>query len=917
MVTFPPFRLDADEGRLWKREKLLVLRRKPFAILCYLAAHPKKLVTHEELLEQVWRGAVVSDSAVRSHLHELRQVLGEGVIETVIGRGYRFVAELGDCVDAPAAEIARPAPLVVGRDAELEMLGEAFAQARGARRQLCFVSGEPGIGKSTLVRTFLAGLDARTVTIARGSCFEQHGTPEPYLAIIEALTALARSPRGAQTVAALVRYAPTFVAQVPQLIPDEQLAEIARRAAGANESRQLRELSEAIEALSSQDPLVLALEDLQWSDVATIDLLSLLAQRQERAKLLVLGTLRRAEVQSPDHPLNRVMRSLVARSGARAIEVPKITAAAVQSFIDRRFPGHAFPQQLTNLVTKITGGTPLFMVSLLDELAGRGMLIERDGRWALSVPIDEVEAHRPASVKQLIDIQLDRLSATEQRVLEAASIVGAEFSTSLIAAALEIPVEQVDDTCDALLRRSLFLRAESDDLYGVTHALVQEVCFERSSPARRQRWHRLVAEAIERDPRAGELSHLLAKHFDAAGDAARALPAYAAAGRQAALRNATSDAVALCTRALQLLPRVAAGRGRDLLELQIHETLCEQVSSNTFSAAFAGREALAVYTRAIEIARSLGDAPRVYLAITQLCNYNMIVAQYDRSAPLTAELEQIEQTYDLDPTLLRRGIFARAYTAFFRADLGTALRLLERLAPAEGEASPFRDDLPGRALALGHLACVRWVVGESERALAEAIATIGLADQIKVPILQALGHVVRARLRYLRPHPLPVVETEAQEAVSAAALDLGLHTEARAFALWAEARRGPLALTVIQPLLDALRQRLNEVSTCSTLLAQVLIDVLRISGYAAQAHQLTDEIIAFALAHNESVYLPELLRMRGEQRQGTDPSAASRDYREAIERARSAGARSLEQRAMASLAALTAPGKRARPSSRK
>ncbi|MGZ6142717.1 MAG: ATP-binding protein [Myxococcales bacterium] len=782
----------------------------------------------------------------------------------------------------------------------------AFAQARGGRRQLCFVSGEPGIGKSTLVRTFLAGLDPHTVIVARGSCFEQHGTPEPYLAIIEALTALARSPRGAQTVAALVRCAPTFVAQLPQLIPDEQLAEVARRAAGANESRQLRELSEALEALCSQDPLVLALEDLQWSDVATIDLLSLLAQRQERAKLLVLGTVRRAEVQTPDHPLNRAMRSLVARSGALAVEVPKISAGAVQSFIDRRFPGHAFPQQLTSLVTKITGGTPLFMVSLLDELAGRGMLIERDGRWTLAVPIDEVEAHRPASVKQLIDIQLDRLSATEQRVLEAASIVGAEFSTSLVAAALEVPVEQVDDTCDSLLRRSLFLRAESDDRYGMTHALVQEVCVERSPPGRRQRWHRLVAEAIERDPRLVDVSHLLSKHYDAAGDAARALPAYVAAGRQAGLRNATSDAVALCTRALQLLPRVAAGRERDLLELQIHETLCEQVSSNTFSAAFAGREPLAVYTRAIEIARSLGDAPSVYLAITQLCNYNMIVAQYDRSGPLTAELEQIEQAHDLDPTLLRRGIFARAYTAFFTADLGTALRLLERLAPDEGEASPFRDDLPGRALALGHLACVRWVVGDSDRALAEASATIELADRIKLPILQALGHVVRARLRYLRRDPLPIVEAEAQQAVDAAALDLGLQFEARAFASWAQAQRHPLALPAIQPLLDGFRQRLKEVSTCSTLVAQVLIDVLRISGHAAQARELTDEIIAFALAHNESVYLPELLRMRGEQRQGTDPTAASRDYREAIELARSKGARSLEQRATASLAALSA-----------
>src|SRR5947209_1894117 len=261
MVSFPPFRLDADEGRLWKREKLVALRRKPFAILCYLAAHPKKLVTHEELLAQVWRGAVVSDSAVRSHLHELRQVLGDDVIETVIGRGYRFVAEIDDRVEAQAApEAALVDPLVVGRDAELDALRAAFDRARGSSRQLCFVSGEPGIGKSTLMRTFLAGLDARRVIVARGSCFEQHGTPEPYLAIIEALTGLARSPRGAQTLAALVRYAPTFVAQVPQLIPGEQLAEVARRAAGGNESRQLRELSEALEALCSEDPLVLALE---------------------------------------------------------------------------------------------------------------------------------------------------------------------------------------------------------------------------------------------------------------------------------------------------------------------------------------------------------------------------------------------------------------------------------------------------------------------------------------------------------------------------------------------------------------------------------------------------------------------------------------------------------------------------------
>lgn len=895
MVAFPPFRLDSDEGRLWKGETLLALRRKPFEILRYLAQNPKRLVTHDELLAKVWGGTVVSESSMRSHMHELRRVLGEGVIETVIGRGYRFIADVRDDVERRTPECAPDDPLVVGRDAEIEQLRAAFDRACAGQRQLCFVTGEPGIGKTTLVRTFLAGLDSSKVIVARGACFEQHGTPEPYLAILDAVGSLARSERRAQVLAALVRHAPTFLAQVPHLVDDEQRADVSRRAAGSSESRQLRELCEALEALSARDPLVLVLEDLQWSDVATIDLLSMLAQRQERARVLVIATSRHAEIQSPEHPLNRVMRGLVARSFAHVLPVPKVGVSAVGRFIDQRFAGHSFPPRLTELVARITGGTPLFMVSLLDELEGREMLAEGDEGWKLQVSIDEVEAHRPASVKQLIDIQLDRLPLPEQRVLEAASVVGAEFATSLVAAALELPVEEVDDTCDSLRRRALFLRAEPDERYGFHHALIQEVCVERSSPARRRRWHRLVAEALE--PFAGEQSHLLAKHFDAAGAADQAVAAYVMAARHAAARYATSDAVALCARALDLLPRLAPAPERDRLELQILETMCDQVSANSFSASFAGRDPLAVHERAIEIARSSGDPGSVYAAITRLCNYYMIVAQYDRSTEALRELERIEQEHVLGPELLHAGIFARAYIAFFRGELATALRLLERLTHEE----PFRANLAGRALALGHLACVRCVVGDPERALREATEAIELATRSEVPVLLSLGHVVRIRLRFLGRD---LVEDEAEQAVRAAAVDLGLLAEAKAYALWVSAQRRPLELSAIEPLLDDLDHRLTEVSTCSTLVALMLIDTLRVSGHLARARELTDQIIAFAIAHDELVYLPELLRVRGLQREATDPAAAIRDHAEAVALARSCGASGLERRAQESLSAL-------------
>jgi hypothetical protein len=130
--------------------------------------------------------------------------------------------------------------------------------------------------------------------------------------------------------------------------------------------------------------------------------------------------------------------------------------------------------------------------------------------------------------------------------------------------------------------------------------------------------------------------------------------------------------------------------------------------------------------------------------------------------------------------------------------------------------------------------------------------------------LIALGHVVRARVRYLRRDPLDLIEQAARDALSAAALDLGLHTEASAFALWAREQHSPLPLSEIEPMLSHLRQRLQEVATCSTLVGHVLIDVLRCSGHDIEARALTDQIIDFAKAHNEVVYLPELLRLRAE-----------------------------------------------------
>jgi hypothetical protein len=242
-----------------------------------------------------------------------------------------------------------------------------------------------------------------------------------------------------------------------------------------------------------------------------------------------------------------------------------------------------------------------------------------------------------------------------------------------------------------------------------------------------------------------------------------------------------------------------------------------------------------------------------------------------------SELERIERAHTLEPALLHAGIFARGYVAFFKADLAAALQLFEQLVPAEHAPSVFHEQLAGRALALGHLACVRCVIGEPERALDEARRTLTLADRVNVPILQALGHVVLGRVRYLRRDPPHILEEDALHAVRAASLDLGLLTEASAFAPWAEAERGPLALAAIAPS----------------------------SGHLDEARALTEEIITFATGRGERVYLPELLSMRSALCEESDPVAAEHGYREAIALAEATGAFGLSRRASEGLAALT------------
>lgn len=223
---------------------------------------------------------------------EIRKVLADDPkaprsIETVHRRGYRFIAPLAPAQDVSGSrflvagqESGTSAPLprlhasqratsneqpetgLVGRDSELAQLHSLLAKALHGGRQLAFVTGEPGIGKMALVETFLRQMDGRGSILARGQCLEHYGIGQAYLPVFEAFGRLGRESGRERLVRLLGQYAPTWLAQMPALISLEDRQQLQRELLGSTPECMLREMAEAIEALTAETPLVLVLEDL-------------------------------------------------------------------------------------------------------------------------------------------------------------------------------------------------------------------------------------------------------------------------------------------------------------------------------------------------------------------------------------------------------------------------------------------------------------------------------------------------------------------------------------------------------------------------------------------------------------------------------------------------------------------------------
>src|SRR5215475_10157742 len=500
---FGPFRLDRANAGLWRAEQPVTLRPKTFELLVYLVTHAGQLVTKDVLLDAIWPETAVGEGVLKTSMNELRKTLGETAkapqwITTVHRRGYRFVApvtpeESTTPTEAPTARTApllapAPAPALpsalqcaptsvphlVAREAEVATLHQWLAHALQGERHLGFITGEAGIGKTTLVDTFVAQLAGQApLWIGRGQCIEQYGAGEAYLPLLEALGQMGRTLDGPQMVALLRQQAPSWLLQLPALLSPGEYEALQRYAGGTTRERMLRELAEAMEALTAVRPCVLVVEDLHWSDTATIEWLAYMARRRGPARLLVLGTYRPVEALVRAHPVRAMVQELTVHGYGADLHLKEWSEAGVAAYLAQRGAGAEVPVELVRVLTQRTDGHPLFLVTVVDDLIRQGRLQVAPAGWVLAGGLDAVTGGVPQSIRHLLEHQVAQLQLADQELLAVASVAGVEFAVAAVAAGVQQAEEDVEVHCDALARQ-----------YQLVQARGTAICPDRTETAR-------------------------------------------------------------------------------------------------------------------------------------------------------------------------------------------------------------------------------------------------------------------------------------------------------------------------------------------------------------------------------------------------------------------------------------------------
>jgi predicted ATPase/DNA-binding winged helix-turn-helix (wHTH) protein len=933
---FPPFRLDPANAQLWRGQVQIGLRPKTFDVLRYLVDHPGQLVTKAMLLDAVWPGVSVSDSMPATCVAELRRALGDDpktpkLIETVHSRGYRFIAQITGAETAEILLLTPPLPkacnaIVVGREQELAELQHCYAQVLKGYRRVVFVAGEAGIGKSTFAQTFIDAIAQESrPRIGHGQCIEQFGSGEPYMPVLEALSRLSRESGGERVIATLIKFAPTWLAQMPELLTHEERARLQSETQGVTQQRMLREMTQALGSLAEAEPLVLLLEDLQWSDVSTIELVSAIARRSEAARLLIIGTYRPVEILARDHPLRTVKQELQLHHYCEELRLRLLSTAEVQDYLARRLTTDA-PRQFPTLAPVIharTDGNPLFMVNMVDYLLLDTGLRLNSREVSEAELAEQLRMHRLeslSSIRHMIECNLERLRPEEQAVLEGASVAGAEFSAALVAAALERPQNEVEACCARLSRQEQFVTALGPITwpdgtvatgFRFHHALYQEVLYGRLSATERARFHQLIATRQEAayGERAPEVATELANHYRRANLKLKAIQYFQLAGQRAISRAAVIEARGHFAEAIKLLHELPEGIARDRRELDLHLAIAPVLVA--VIGGWYASETEQAWSRAQKLCDRLGDSAELFPLLFGMYALYIVRGKVDHANGLAKQLVSRADSVG-DPAQMLYARTALGVTSYFIGDFTSALRSLE-ICTSIYDFERHRPlilhyGFDAGVWGLCYAAATYWQLGFADKALGKSQEALALARKQSHPLSLAQAELWTGILQQMRGEA-PLV-AEISDRLTTLATEHGL-TDWLYWAAclhgWAIAIQGRYeeGIANIRDNQAALEAR--GLGVWRPYFLCLLADACLVANRVEFGLRVLKDGITSANESQERAHESQLYQLKGELLQrlpDPDLQGAQRSFEQAIKVAQAQGSRSLELRATTSLARL-------------
>jgi TOMM system kinase/cyclase fusion protein len=799
---------------------------------------------------------------------------------------------------------------LAGRQQEMGLLLERWAQMGEGLGQVVLLSGEAGIGKSRLVQEVKAQVAGEPHTQIECRClpYYQNSAFYPVIDLLQRELQLQREDSSKAKLDKLERALADYHQSEPDILPllaSLLLLPLPERypplMLSAQQQRQktLEALLTILLTLAANQPVLFIVEDLHWVDPSTLELLNLLIDQVTTARILILLT-SRPEFRPP----------WGFRGHVTPITLSRLPRPQVEAMVARVAGNKALPAEVQQQLVITTDGVPLFVEELTKTVLESGLLREREDRYELTDPLPPLAI--PTTLRGSLEARLDRLAGVKE-VAQLGAILGREFSYDLLQAISPLDEPTLQHGLSQLVEAELLYRRGLPPhvSYTFKHALIQEAAYQSLLKRTRQEYHERVAQALaERFPEAVEMQpELLAHHLTEAGLNGPAVGYWLRAGQGGIERSAYAEAISHLTQGLELLNTLPDASERTLQELILQTSLGPALMATK---GFGAPEVQHAYDRARELCRQVGETPQLFPVLRGLSTFYIVRAESQTAHELAEELLRLAQSAQ-DAAMLVEAYSMLGTTSFYLGEIASARVHLEQAVALydrqQHRAHAFRDvgTDPG-VLGFIYAAHVLWLLGNPDQALTKSHEAVNLARELSHPFSLAYALDFAALLHRLRRE-----EQAAQELAEAATT---LSTK-QGFPLWlaigmilragtlAEQGQGSEGVAQMREGWAAYQATGAEVGRPYFL--ALLAEAYGRGGQAEETLRTLDEALVAVQKTGERWCEAELYRLKGELvfvRFSEDYAEAETCFQHAIAIARRQQAKSLELRAAMSLSRL-------------